>query len=112
MEQRENESLLEVRLEVSVVEGRLIWRGKMQGEPLNCRVNGSDLRRSRLQKVRVCNSSTEYKLPKILKKCVGKLDLFSFETAHSFLFYFSATKTSTGKIFYLLLHSFQSFTEV
>lgn len=43
VQQRENDSLLDVCLEVSVVDGRTTRGGKKPGEPLNCRVNGSDL---------------------------------------------------------------------
>lgn len=57
MEQKENDNLLEVCLEVSVVEGRPIRRGNTPGETLNCRVIGSDLQWLCLPKVRICNSS-------------------------------------------------------
>lgn len=63
VQQRENDSLLDVCLEVSVVDGRPTQRGKTLGEPLNCRVNGSDLQCLCLSNVCVCKSSTRYKLP-------------------------------------------------
>ncbi len=51
MEQRENDSLLDVCLEVSAVEGRPTRRDNKPREPLNYRVNRGDLHWLCLSKV-------------------------------------------------------------
>lgn len=88
---------------------RLVWwRGtKKPGEPLSCRVNGSDLKRLCLSETKSVNLQLDTCHPyckthkKIHHMQINTI-LFNSQTAHSVFLFFSATKTSTRNIFYLL----------